>query len=256
MLPTGWCHRSRAIPPRAVGKAVEACQARRRGSKPPRVRTASPVRTERTAPCSRLRGRPAHRRRSRGRGRRRALAAARAHLFHAADPQFTGLMAWRGIVPMERLPAELRRPVGSNWHESRRPRRHIPAAARDPAEFCRRYRARRLAERQLDRARLEGGVRRGLRGMASSRPRHHRQSRCGLQMGADRPRPDAYLEQGPRHPPRRRLPSDAALPGPGRHHGHGGRRGAGALSSRPIRETYPARCSATRCSARSAQPAS
>jgi salicylate hydroxylase len=40
----------------------------------------------------------------------------RAHLFAAAEPNFTGLMAWRGIVPMERLPAELRRPVGANWH--------------------------------------------------------------------------------------------------------------------------------------------
>ena len=40
----------------------------------------------------------------------------RAHLFEAAEPQFTGLMAWRGIVPMQRLPAELRRPVGTNWH--------------------------------------------------------------------------------------------------------------------------------------------
>ena len=40
----------------------------------------------------------------------------RAHLFDAAKPQFTGLMAWRGIVPMQRLPAELQRPVGTNWH--------------------------------------------------------------------------------------------------------------------------------------------
>jgi len=40
----------------------------------------------------------------------------RAHMFDAARPQFTGLMAWRGIVPMERLPAELRRLVGTNWH--------------------------------------------------------------------------------------------------------------------------------------------
>lgn len=40
----------------------------------------------------------------------------RAHLFGAAEPEFTGLMAWRGIVPMQRLPAELRRPVGTNWH--------------------------------------------------------------------------------------------------------------------------------------------
>jgi salicylate hydroxylase len=40
----------------------------------------------------------------------------RAHLFGAAEPHFTGLMAWRGIVPMDRLPAELTRPVGTNWH--------------------------------------------------------------------------------------------------------------------------------------------
>jgi salicylate hydroxylase len=40
----------------------------------------------------------------------------RAHMFGAAKPEFTGLMAWRGIVPLERLPAELRRPVGTNWH--------------------------------------------------------------------------------------------------------------------------------------------
>jgi len=30
-------------------------------------------------------------------------------------PQFTGCMAWRGLVPVERLPAHLRRNVGVNW---------------------------------------------------------------------------------------------------------------------------------------------
>jgi salicylate hydroxylase len=40
----------------------------------------------------------------------------RAHMFGAAEPEFTGLMAWRGVVPLERLPADLRRPVGTNWH--------------------------------------------------------------------------------------------------------------------------------------------
>jgi salicylate hydroxylase len=40
----------------------------------------------------------------------------RAHLFDTARASFTGLMAWRGIVPMERLPQELQRPVGANWH--------------------------------------------------------------------------------------------------------------------------------------------
>jgi salicylate hydroxylase len=32
-----------------------------------------------------------------------------------ASPAFTGLAAWRGLVPMERLPATMRRDVGVNW---------------------------------------------------------------------------------------------------------------------------------------------
>ena len=44
-----------------------------------------------------------------------------------------------------------------------------------------------------------------------------------VQMGADGARPDAALEQGPRHAARRRLPSDPAVPRPGRRHGDRGR---------------------------------
>ena len=36
-------------------------------------------------------------------------------LFGADQPEFTGLMAWRGVIPMEKLPEHLRRPVGTNW---------------------------------------------------------------------------------------------------------------------------------------------
>lgn len=36
-------------------------------------------------------------------------------LFGASRPQFTGLVAWRGVIPAERLPAHLLRPVGTNW---------------------------------------------------------------------------------------------------------------------------------------------
>jgi salicylate hydroxylase len=36
-------------------------------------------------------------------------------LFGADQPAFTGLMAWRGVIPMERLPERMRRPVGTNW---------------------------------------------------------------------------------------------------------------------------------------------
>lgn len=39
----------------------------------------------------------------------------RQSLFGADKPEFTGMIAWRGIVPMERLPRHMARRVGSNW---------------------------------------------------------------------------------------------------------------------------------------------
>jgi len=42
-------------------------------------------------------------------------SAIREALFGAGPAEFTGLMAWRGLVPMDSLPVHLRRPVGTNW---------------------------------------------------------------------------------------------------------------------------------------------
>jgi salicylate hydroxylase len=36
-------------------------------------------------------------------------------LFGPDKPQFTGIVAWRGIVPMDQLPRHMARMVGSNW---------------------------------------------------------------------------------------------------------------------------------------------
>jgi salicylate hydroxylase len=36
-------------------------------------------------------------------------------LFGRDQPQFTGIVVWRGLVPMEDLPDHMRRMVGSNW---------------------------------------------------------------------------------------------------------------------------------------------
>jgi salicylate hydroxylase len=36
-------------------------------------------------------------------------------LFGEGRATFTGFMAWRGVVPMQRLPERLRRPFGTNW---------------------------------------------------------------------------------------------------------------------------------------------
>src|SRR3954471_9950785 len=39
----------------------------------------------------------------------------RQSLFGTDRPEFTGVIAWRGVVPMSRLPAHMARLVGSNW---------------------------------------------------------------------------------------------------------------------------------------------
>ncbi|MEZ5709960.1 MAG: FAD-dependent monooxygenase [Blastomonas sp.] len=36
-------------------------------------------------------------------------------LFGSGPVKFTGIVAWRGVIPMEMLPEELRKPVGVNW---------------------------------------------------------------------------------------------------------------------------------------------
>ncbi len=42
-------------------------------------------------------------------------SAIRQSLFGDDRPEFTGCMAWRGVIPAERLPRGLIRPVGTNW---------------------------------------------------------------------------------------------------------------------------------------------
>lgn len=39
----------------------------------------------------------------------------RSQMFDSPKATFTGLMAWRGLAPMDALSEELRRPVGTNW---------------------------------------------------------------------------------------------------------------------------------------------
>tara|TARA_R110000782_G_scaffold117364_1_gene207509 strand:+ start:2076 stop:3248 length:1173 start_codon:yes stop_codon:yes gene_type:complete len=39
----------------------------------------------------------------------------REQLFGSGPVKFTGIVAWRGVIPMEQLPEELRKPVGVNW---------------------------------------------------------------------------------------------------------------------------------------------
>jgi salicylate hydroxylase len=42
-------------------------------------------------------------------------SSVRQALFGADQPAFTGIIAWRGVIPMERLPAHMARLVATNW---------------------------------------------------------------------------------------------------------------------------------------------
>jgi len=42
-------------------------------------------------------------------------SAVRRSLFGVDEPRFTGVVAWRGVIPAERLAPRLRQPVGVNW---------------------------------------------------------------------------------------------------------------------------------------------
>jgi len=39
----------------------------------------------------------------------------RQSLFGNDKPEYTGMLSWRGVIPMEKLPQHMRRRVGSNW---------------------------------------------------------------------------------------------------------------------------------------------
>ncbi len=42
-------------------------------------------------------------------------SAIRTQMFESPKANFSGLVAWRGLIEMTRLPEDLRRPVGTNW---------------------------------------------------------------------------------------------------------------------------------------------
>jgi salicylate hydroxylase len=42
-------------------------------------------------------------------------SAIRENLFGADRPQFCGIIAWRGVIPIDRVPASISRTIGTNW---------------------------------------------------------------------------------------------------------------------------------------------
>src|SRR3954463_12432016 len=161
-------------------------------------------------------------------------------LFGADRPEFTGVIAWRGIVPMERLPAHMARRGGSKWvgpggHHlphplrARRPHRALPAARRAADELRRRARALGLAHRVLERARHAGGADRRLSRLASRHPGLHPRHRGAVQVGAHGARAARALDRWPRHASGRCGTFHAPVPRARRGHGDRRRLCSGAL---------------------------
>ena len=59
----------------------------------------------------------------------------RAHLFGVGNPEFTGCVAWRGLVPMDRLPRHIARMVGTNWLGPRGHVLHYPVRSGEMMNF-------------------------------------------------------------------------------------------------------------------------
>jgi salicylate hydroxylase len=103
--------------------------------------------------------------------------------------QFTGLLAWRGLVPVERLSAHLQAQVGTNWVG---PGAHVityPVRGGATDERGGHHRARRLAQRILDRARYPRRAAARLWPLACRCVRVDVGHRATFQMGLAGPRP-------------------------------------------------------------------
>ena len=210
----------------------------------------------RACACRPQAGRP----RAEGRARRRALrerrdasrptcwsaptastARVRHLVFGPEKPRFTGCVAWRGLVPAERI-AHLGIEVAShNWMG---PDGHVVhywvSAGRFMNVVCVVEHGDWTSEsldRQGRRRRCAGA----LRGLASDRARPDRRLSRDLHLGAARPPAAAALERRPRHAAGRCLPSHAAHHGAGRRAVDRGWRGAGVAADGDARTTCRAR---------------
>ena len=77
-------------------------------------------------------------------------------VFGADRPEFTGIVAWRVLVPRERVPAGISMDVGTNWVGPGGHVVHYPVRGGAAAQFRRPAGARRLAGRKLDGAGQRG----------------------------------------------------------------------------------------------------
>ncbi len=149
-------------------------------------------------------------------------------LFGEMPARFTGLLAWRGLVPMERLPERLRRLVGTNWVGPGGHVVHYPVRSGTLLNFVgTAERSDWQVESWTERGTTEEALN-DFKGWNADVETIIRNIERAVQMGAARTRTAGAMDQRPRHAARRRRASDAADDGAGRQHGDRGWRGAGA----------------------------
>ena len=160
-----------------------------------------------------------------GRRGRRALAARAAHLA-AAPARFTGHVAWRALVPADRVPAAFLRPEA---RVTMAPGRHLvsyPLRGGTLVNLVAVEERAGLGRGRLVAARRPGQPAPRLRRLGRPRRRARRRGRGLLALGALRPRAAPLVGRRAPGAPRRRLPPDAAVPGAGGDDGARGRLGA------------------------------
>ena len=130
----------------------------------------------------------------------------REHLFGAAKPQFCGITAWRGVVPIERVPPGIHWNVGTNWVGPGGHVVHYPLRAGTLLNV--------VGLRERTDWAVEGWNVRGtteevlndFRGWHPDAARVVPRRRSAIQMGAGAAPDHAGLEQRALHAARRRLP--------------------------------------------------
>ncbi len=144
-------------------------------------------------------------------------------LFGADAPEFTGLVAWRGTIPMSRLPDHMRRLVGTNWIGPGAHVVHYPVHGGEYMNFVG------IVERGD--WRVESWTAQGTAAECAADFRGWHPDVHAMIRNIDAPfkwalmgRPPMPRVDGrPRDAPRRRLPSDPADARPGRGDGDRGR---------------------------------
>ena len=142
-------------------------------------------------------------------------SAVRASVFGAGRPEFTGCMAWRGVIPVERLGRDRMPLAGTNWIGPGRHVVHCPLRRGELLNF--------VGVVERGDWLVESWTAQGTQGeclsdfarLARRCARVDRGHRRAVQVGADGARGDDALERGARDAARRCLPCRAAVPGPG-----------------------------------------